>query len=96
MTGACIEARHAARTPTMLALQAVVAAAFIHVNPITHRHLQAEPSMRAIPVIALSADATPRQIERLLADGATAYLAKSLDLKEFLSVVEQTLEETRH
>ncbi len=57
------------------------------------QRLQAEPSTRAIPVIILSADATPRQIDRLLAAGAAAYLTKPLDLNQFFNVVEQTLDE---
>lgn len=55
------------------------------------QRLQAEPSTRVIPVIILSADATPRQIDRLIAAGAAAYLTKPLDLQQFFSVVDQTL-----
>ncbi len=51
------------------------------------RRLRADPVTRGIPVVMLSADATPPQIERLLAAGAGAYLTKPLDLKKFLSVV---------
>jgi AmiR/NasT family two-component response regulator len=39
----------------------------------------------------LSADATPRQIERLLEAGAKAYLTKPLDVKRFLQVVDENL-----
>lgn len=54
--------------------------------------LRAEPSTRDIPVVMLSADASPNQIERLLASGAVAYLTKPLDVSHFLSVVDEVLE----
>jgi DNA-binding response OmpR family regulator/two-component sensor histidine kinase len=50
--------------------------------------LRAEPLTRAIPVVVLSADATPGQIARLLASGARAYLTKPLDIRRLLEVVE--------
>ncbi len=50
--------------------------------------LRAEPLTRAIPVVVLSADAMPGQIERLLATGARAYLTKPLDIRRLLEVVE--------
>ena len=49
--------------------------------------LQADPRTRKVPVIVVSADATPGQIERLLAAGARAYLTKPLDVREFLQLV---------
>jgi PAS domain S-box-containing protein len=55
------------------------------------RHLRAQPETRDIPVVILSADATPGQIERLLAAGARDYLTKPLDVKRFLGVVEEVL-----
>ena len=51
-------------------------------------HLRAEPETRAIPVIIISADANPRQIERLKQAGATEYLTKPLDVKRLLEVLE--------
>jgi PAS domain S-box-containing protein len=53
--------------------------------------LRADPATRDIPVIVLSADATPGQIERLLANGARAYLTKPLDISEFLALVDDVL-----
>ncbi len=45
---------HATRTPAMLALQSIIAAAFIHVNPITHRHIvQRFHELRARRFVAL-------------------------------------------
>jgi signal transduction histidine kinase/ActR/RegA family two-component response regulator len=46
------------------------------------KELRAEPITAAIPVVILSADATPGVIRRLLASGATAYLTKPLDLAD--------------
>ena len=44
-----------------------------------------------IPVIIVSADATPLQIERLLAAGAKSYLTKPLDITEFMKTLDQNL-----
>jgi CheY-like chemotaxis protein len=44
--------------------------------------LKDDPVTAAIPVVMLSADATPGTIKRLLARGAYAYLTKPLDLAE--------------
>ncbi len=60
------------------------------------RHLKAEPATQEIPVVVLSADATPSQIERLLAAGAQAYLTKPLDLKQLFSVLNQFLKAPGH
>ena len=55
------------------------------------RRLRATPETRDIPVVVISADATPRQIDRLLAAGARAYLTKPLDVKKLLAIVTETL-----
>jgi PAS domain S-box-containing protein len=55
------------------------------------RTLQADPQTRDIRVVVVSADATPGQIERLLAAGARAYLTKPLDVPQFLKVVDELL-----
>jgi signal transduction histidine kinase/CheY-like chemotaxis protein len=51
----------------------------------------ADPSLRDTPVIVLSADATPRQIKRLVAAGARAYLTKPLDIRELLALIDAAL-----
>ena len=51
--------------------------------------LQSEEVTREIPVVIISADATSRQIERLMAAGARAYLTKPLDMEEFFRVIEE-------
>jgi PAS domain S-box-containing protein len=50
--------------------------------------LRADSATAAIPVVILSADATRRQRERLLALGARAYLTKPLDVRSFLASVD--------
>lgn len=47
---------------------------------------------RDIPVIILSADASPRQIEYLLAQGANAYLTKPLEVSRLLEVLHNNLD----
>lgn len=53
------------------------------------RRLRADPRTAAIPVVVVSADATPKSVERLRAAGADAYLTKPLDVDEFLRTVER-------
>ncbi len=55
------------------------------------RQLWENPATRTIPVVVLSADATPAQKRRLLASGATAYLTKPFDIGEMLQVIDRTL-----
>jgi len=59
------------------------------------RHLQSQPETQRIPVVVLSADATPSQIERLLAAGARNYLTKPFDIDPFLTVVDEFVVEPR-
>jgi CheY-like chemotaxis protein len=44
-----------------------------------------------IPVIVISADATPRQVQRLKEAGAQAYLTKPIAVGRFLQVLDETL-----
>ncbi|HEV2842689.1 MAG TPA: PAS domain S-box protein [Chthoniobacterales bacterium] len=53
--------------------------------------LQIQEATREIPVVIISADATSRQIKRLMAAGASAYLTKPLDMQEFFRVINETL-----
>jgi CheY-like chemotaxis protein len=59
------------------------------------RHLRADEETRNVPVIVISADATPGQIERLRAAGVLAYLTKPLDVAEFLALMGEFLHEER-
>ncbi|MDQ2658997.1 MAG: response regulator [Verrucomicrobiota bacterium] len=53
------------------------------------RRLQDEEATAKIPVVILSADATPSQIERLLTAGARNYLTKPFDIDPFLALVDE-------
>ncbi len=53
--------------------------------------LRADAATAGVPVIVISADVTPRQIERLMLAGAQAYLTKPLDLHQFLKVLDESL-----
>jgi signal transduction histidine kinase/ActR/RegA family two-component response regulator len=54
--------------------------------------LRSDPATREIPVVILSADATPGQIKRLREAGASDYLTKPLDLQRVLQVLDQALQ----
>jgi CheY-like chemotaxis protein len=55
--------------------------------------LQDDPATAHVPVVVLSADATPSQIERLLAAGARNYLTKPFDIDPFLAIVDEMVSE---
>ena len=57
------------------------------------RRLQENATTAAMPVVVLSADATPSQIERLLTAGARNYLTKPFDIDPFLAVVDEIVNE---
>jgi CheY-like chemotaxis protein/anti-sigma regulatory factor (Ser/Thr protein kinase) len=49
--------------------------------------LKGDPATREIPVVVISADATPTQVDSLLAAGAVEYLTKPIDVEQLLDVV---------
>jgi signal transduction histidine kinase/CheY-like chemotaxis protein len=49
----------------------------------------------SIPVVVVSADATPLRVERLMQEGASAYLTKPIDVQELLAVVDEMLAEPK-
>ena len=51
--------------------------------------LQQDPATAEIPVVVLSANATPSQIERLLTAGAKNYLTKPFEIDQLLAVVDE-------
>lgn len=53
--------------------------------------LRRDEDTRDIPVVIVSADATPRQIERLLKAGARNYLTKPLEVPQLLKVLDDLL-----
>lgn len=57
------------------------------------QRLQKDPATARIPVVVISGDATPSQIERLLILGARNYLTKPFEIEPFLTVIDEVLEE---
>ena len=57
------------------------------------RRLRADARTAGIPVVVVSADATPASLERLRAAVANAYLTKPLDVDEFLTAIDRFLPE---
>jgi CheY-like chemotaxis protein len=55
------------------------------------RRLREDPRTRAIPVVMLSAEASPRQIERLREAGVLDYLTKPLDVSRLLALIDETV-----
>jgi CheY-like chemotaxis protein len=47
---------------------------------------------RDIPVVVVSADATPSRMQNLLDQGVTAYLTKPLNVVQFLQILDETLQ----
>ncbi len=58
------------------------------------QYLLDDPATAAIPVVIFSADATPGQISRLRAAGATDYLTKPFRVQAFLSLIDRVLQKS--
>ena len=58
---------------------------------VLHR-LRADAATRTIPIVVVSADATPAQIRRFTEDGAFGYLTKPLDVARFLELIDSVLD----
>jgi signal transduction histidine kinase/CheY-like chemotaxis protein len=58
---------------------------------VLHR-LRADPKTRDLPVVIVSADASPGRIRRLVDAGAHGYLTKPIDVKLFLKTIDEFLE----
>jgi CheY-like chemotaxis protein len=56
--------------------------------------LEQDAATAAIPVVIVSADATPGQLERLMAAGASDYLTKPIDVDELLKIITHALRPT--
>ena len=54
------------------------------------RQLRVDPRTERIPIVMISADATPEQVERLRRSGANDYLTKPIDVHRFLALVDAT------
>jgi CheY-like chemotaxis protein len=55
------------------------------------RQVTADPLTRGTAVVVLSADATPSQQRRLMAEGASNYITKPFDVREVLRVIDTVL-----
>ncbi|HET9051270.1 MAG TPA: ATP-binding protein, partial [Candidatus Dormibacteraeota bacterium] len=55
------------------------------------RRLRAEPRTADVPVVVLSADATPAQMQRMRDAGAVEYLTKPIGVRRLLAAVDATL-----
>ena len=53
------------------------------------RRLRADDATRGIPIVVVSADATPGQIRRIVDMGATGYLVKPFDIEEVLAWLDE-------
>jgi PAS domain S-box-containing protein len=53
------------------------------------RSLQEDPVTRRVPVVMVSADATPARVKQLLAAGARTYLTKPLDMRRFFRLLDE-------
>jgi signal transduction histidine kinase/ActR/RegA family two-component response regulator len=53
--------------------------------------LREDAATAEIPVVVVSADATPTRVKRLMDEGASAYLTKPIDVTELLAVVDEML-----
>jgi CheY-like chemotaxis protein len=53
--------------------------------------LRADPATRTLPVVAVTAQAMPDDVRRVLAAGFDGYLAKPLDLARFDALLERML-----
>lgn len=55
------------------------------------RRIRGDRELADTPVVVISADVTTNRIEKVLSQGAQAYLPKPLDVREFLRVVNEIL-----
>ena len=55
------------------------------------QRLREDPRLKSIPVVALSADAMPHDVQRGLAAGFDRYIAKPVDLTQLLGVLHELL-----
>lgn len=57
--------------------------------------LKSHPETCDIPVVMLIADATEKQIEKILGAGATDYLTKPLNIKNLLKIIQETVSQAQ-
>ncbi|MEX2658147.1 MAG: ATP-binding protein [Acidimicrobiales bacterium] len=57
------------------------------------QRLRQDPATASTPVVIVSADATPGQVQRLLSAGAAGYLTKPLDVRDLLRALDDAVAE---
>jgi PAS domain S-box-containing protein len=62
----------------------------VHGSDVLRRLLE-DARTRDIPVVIITADASPKEVERLRAAGARDYLTKPIDVRRFLAIVDEML-----
>ena len=55
------------------------------------RRIRADPSLDAIPVLAVSASVMPDEQQKIVASGFDAFITKPINLKQFLDTVQRFL-----
>jgi CheY-like chemotaxis protein len=55
--------------------------------------LRRDPDTKTVPVVIVSADATPEQMDRLLDSGAQSYVTKPIDIASMLRLLDSVLED---
>ena len=58
--------------------------------------IQNNKETKDIPVVIISADAMPQQLNKLLNNGAKKYLTKPLNIIEFLDVIDNFIPSIKH
>jgi PAS domain S-box-containing protein len=56
------------------------------------QRLREDPVTASIPVVIVSADATPGRVQRLVSAGAVGYLTKPIDVRELLRLLDDAVE----
>ena len=59
------------------------------------QQLRSDPETSTIPLVVISADAILRQLDRLLDEGAAAFLARPIDANALIATVDRLLAEVR-
>ncbi|HRI17933.1 MAG TPA: response regulator [Burkholderiaceae bacterium] len=59
------------------------------------RRIRAEPTLDAVPVLAVSASVMPDEQHKIVTSGFDAFITKPINLKQFLDTVQRFLAEGR-
>lgn len=59
------------------------------------RQIRTDPTLDAMPVLAVSASVMPEELRQIVASGFDAYVTKPISLKDFTATVRRLLEQGR-